>query len=72
MRNILLTLVRKEKNWKGGIKITEGNYNSAEGTNGKNLRQNIKKVIDQGYRKYHRRQNKIPMKSKHHRKILKR
>ena len=62
MRNILLTLVRKERNWKGGIKITEGNYNSAEGTNGKKLRQNIKKVIDQGYRKYHRRQNKIRIK----------
>ena len=53
---------KKKKNWKGGMKITEGNYNGAEGTNGKNLRQNIKKVIDQGYRKYHRRQNKIRIK----------
>ena len=26
-----------------------GNHNSAEGTNDKNLRENIKKVIDQGY-----------------------
>ena len=52
------------------MKITGGNYNGAEGTNGKNLRQNIKKVIDQGYRKYHRRQNKITINLKHHRKIL--
>ena len=59
MKNILLTLVRKEKNWKGGIKITEGNYNNAEGINGKNLIQKIKKWIDQGYRKYHRRRTKF-------------
>ena len=62
--------MRKEKHSNGGTKNTEGNYNSAEGTNGENLRENIKKVIDQRHRKYHRRQNKIPMKLKHHRKIL--
>ena len=39
--------MRKEKHSNGGIKNTEGNYNSAEGTNGENLRENIKKVIDQ-------------------------
>ena len=46
--------MRKEKNLKGGIKSTEGNYNSAEGINDENLRENIKKVIDQRHRKYHR------------------
>ena len=43
MKNILLTLVRKEKNWKGGIKITERNYNSAEGTNGKKFKTKYQK-----------------------------
>ena len=61
--------MRTNKDSKGGIKITEGNYNSAEGTNNKHLRENIKKVLDQEYRKYNRQQNKIPVKSKHNPKI---